>query len=470
MDYKKHKFNFFPEMSGDDLQALKNSIAKGFNESLGKIVLFDGEILDGWNRYLSCIELNIKPVFETFAGTEEEAFYYSINANQDRRHLTKSQLAAVAIDAEPIWDIIQENVQEEKRRKISESRQKEEAARKERERQEAIREAEAISRENERENREKELKERLKREQDEKEKQKIEAEEKRIEQEREKERLAEIERREQEEQEKQKRALMPPSAQEEQAEKDKNKATTKLGNVFGVGNKYISEAKRLKRDYPELYEAVKSGEKTITEALKEVKKLELKEKKKEYDKRIQGKTDSEFKIDIFNTEKTFRVIYADPAWSYNDKQNTPQLGGAAKHYDSMSISQLCELPVDNISENNSVLFLWVTSPLLEDAFRVVNSWGFKYKTSFIWDKVKHNMGHYNSVRHELLLVCTKGSCTPDTKKLFDSVQSIERNDNHSEKPIEFLNIINELYNFGDKIELFCRKIKKQNWHGWGNEI
>jgi N6-adenosine-specific RNA methylase IME4 len=136
----------------------------------------------------------------------------------------------------------------------------------------------------------------------------------------------------------------------------------------------------------------------------------------------------------------------------------------------MSVNEICSLPVKEISEKDSVLFLWVTSPLLEDAFLVIKAWGFKYKTSFVWDKVKHNMGHYNSVRHEMLLIATKGSCTPDNKKLYDSVQSIERNNNHSEKPIEFLNIIDDLYNYGNKLEMFCRDIKKDKWYGWGNEI
>ena len=229
-----------------------------------------------------------------------------------------------------------------------------------------------------------------------------------------------------------------------------------------------------KKATPELEEKVLNNEVTINQAYQEIKKEEKKEihieKKKEYEQRIETVTNNEFKIDIFNTLNKFRVIYADPAWSYNDKQDTPQLGGAAKHYDTMSVSQICNLPVNEISEKNSVLFLWVTSPLLEDAFTVIKSWGFKYKTSFVWDKIKHNMGHYNSVRHEFLLIATKGSCTPDNKKLYDSVQAIERNNNHSEKPIEFLNIIDDIYNYGNKLEMFCRNIKKEKWYGWGNEI
>lgn len=211
-------------------------------------------------------------------------------------------------------------------------------------------------------------------------------------------------------------------------------------------------------------------EQAIQEIKKEEKKAEQEVKKQQYEQRVETVTQNEFKVDIFNTKEKFRIIYSDPAWSYNDKQDTPQLGGAAKHYDTMSVSEICKLPVNNISEKDSVLFLWVTSPLLEDAFTVIKAWGFKYKTSFVWDKVKHNMGHYNSVRHEMLLIATKGSCTPDNKTLYDSVQSIERNDNHSEKPIEFLNIIDDLYNYGNKLEMFCRNIKKDKWYGWGNEI
>lgn len=126
------------------------------------------------------------------------------------------------------------------------------------------------------------------------------------------------------------------------------------------------------------------------------------------------------------------------------------------------------LDISSLSSDNCVLFLWATSPLLPEGLEVCKAWGFEYKASFIWDKVKHNMGHYNSVRHEFLLVATKGSCTPQVGKLFDSVQTIERTDKHSEKPQEFRDIITTLYPVGRRIELFAR-CEVNGWESWGNE-
>lgn len=166
--------------------------------------------------------------------------------------------------------------------------------------------------------------------------------------------------------------------------------------------------------------------------------------------------------------KKYQIIYADPPWSYNDKQNTKLLGGCIKHYSTMSRRELCELPIKDLTEKDAILFIWVTSPLLEAVFEIIKAWGFKYKTSFVWDKIKHNMGHYNSVRHELLLVATKGSCTPQVKKLFDSVVSEERTE-HSKKPQVFRDIINTIYPNGNRIELFARQ-KTKGWDVWGNEV
>ncbi len=163
----------------------------------------------------------------------------------------------------------------------------------------------------------------------------------------------------------------------------------------------------------------------------------------------------------------YRIIYADPPWSYGNDR-TFFGGDQISHYPNMSIEQLCEMPIKNITEDNAILFIWVTSPVLEESFIVINSWGFKYKSSFIWDKIKHNMGYYNSVRHEFLLICTKGSCTPENVKLFDSVVSIERTE-HSVKPEFFREIIDTLYPNGKRIELFARN-KKEGWEVFGNEI
>lgn len=259
----------------------------------------------------------------------------------------------------------------------------------------------------------------------------------------------------------------------EQAEagilKDPPKTKKEVIEECGFNKKQISRFEQLAK-YPEAVAQAKAEARENDDIVSRsavLKKIKDKERLKKQETVIQQQIDkpkTSAHVDIYTTDNKYRVIYADPPWSYNDKQNTDKLGGAEKHYPTMSIQELCDLPIP--AEDNAVLFLWVTSPLLEDCFKVINAWGFTYKSSFVWDKIKHNMGHYNSVRHELLLVCTKGSCTPDVQKLFDSVVSVERTD-HSRKPQVFREMIDTLYPVGDRIELFAREAP-EGWDVWGN--
>lgn len=172
-------------------------------------------------------------------------------------------------------------------------------------------------------------------------------------------------------------------------------------------------------------------------------------------------------------EGVYNIFYADPPWDYggpeqHGKFETIQDKTLKSHYPPMKMEDLCKLPISDIVAKNAVLFLWVTSPFLEKCFQVINAWGFKYKASFVWDKVKHNVGHYNSVRHEFLLISTKGSFKPDHNKLYDSVQSIKRT-KHSTKPKQFREIIDDIYQKGKRIELFGRGKAPKGWIFWGNE-
>ncbi|MCX6623654.1 MAG: MT-A70 family methyltransferase [Acidobacteria bacterium] len=162
----------------------------------------------------------------------------------------------------------------------------------------------------------------------------------------------------------------------------------------------------------------------------------------------------------------YRVLLCDPPWKYGDGL-TEAYGGTQFHYPSMSIAELSALGIPSICEPNAVLFLWATSPMLREALEVCGAWNFQYKAMFVWDKIKHNMGHYNSVRHELLLICTRGTCLPDVPELIDSVVSIDRT-GHSEKPEEFRAIIDKLYPHGKRVELFARKAA-EGWDRWGNQ-
>lgn len=170
-------------------------------------------------------------------------------------------------------------------------------------------------------------------------------------------------------------------------------------------------------------------------------------------------------------EGKYRIIYADPPWSYGDTRETLKgTTGAKDHYVTMPLKDICNMQIEKLCTDDAVLFLWVPSPLLEDAFDVISAWGFSYKASFVWDKIRHNLGNYNSVRHELLLVATRGSCIPDNRELYDSVQAIDKSDKHSEKPEHFRSIIDDLYPHGPRIELFRRGDVPENWRVWGNEV
>ncbi len=225
-----------------------------------------------------------------------------------------------------------------------------------------------------------------------------------------------------------------------------------IGKEAGVSHETVRKVRKIReKATPEQKAKLVKGEATINQVFVQIHRQEVKD---------------EVKHTQWPTDK-YRVLYADPPWNYSNTQpdyHTVQ----DDHYPTMPLSKICTLPVLELSLDNAVLFLWATSPMLEDAFKVINAWGFKYKASFIWDKVKHNMGHYNSVRHEFLLIAVRGSCQPDNLKLFDSVQTIERTD-HSAKPEAFRTIIDTLYPYGKRIELFARA-KAEGWEQYGNQI
>jgi len=168
----------------------------------------------------------------------------------------------------------------------------------------------------------------------------------------------------------------------------------------------------------------------------------------------------------------YKIIYADPPWSYKDKMIGH--GGAEGIYNTQDKNWICNLPIDEISEKDSVLFLWATSPLLPEAFEVMKAWGFKYVTvAFVWSKhhksgkkVK-NLGRWTMGNVEVCLLGRKGKPQRIVKNIRQLVEA-ERT-THSKKPEEVSKRIVDLMGDLPRIELFARN-KTPGWDVWGNEV
>jgi len=101
--------------------------------------------------------------------------------------------------------------------------------------------------------------------------------------------------------------------------------------------------------------------------------------------------------------KKYQVIYADPPWRYSFSKSKSRK--IENQYPTMSVEEICAMDIP--SDDNAVLYLWATSPKLLEAIKVMEAWGFTYKTHAIWDKEKVGMGYWFRGQHEILMVGVK---------------------------------------------------------------
>lgn len=158
--------------------------------------------------------------------------------------------------------------------------------------------------------------------------------------------------------------------------------------------------------------------------------------------------------------KKYSIIYADPPWQY---QRSKVQGAAENHYPTIGIDELCALPVADLAAPDSALFLWATFPQLPEALRLIEAWGFRYKSvAFVWlkknkkaDSWFYGLGFWRRGNAEICLLATKGHPKRKAANIHQFISSpIEA---HSKKPDEAREKIVALMGDLPRVELFARQ-------------
>ncbi len=175
--------------------------------------------------------------------------------------------------------------------------------------------------------------------------------------------------------------------------------------------------------------------------------------------------------------KHYKVIYADPPWTFATYSRKGKGRSAEAYYDCMSLADIKSLPVPEWAADDCVLLLWTTDPLLERAFEIIRAWGFSYKTvGFYWAKLRKpeplyndrnfftGLGFWTRANPEPCLLATRGNPRrrrADVRKLIVSPRR-----EHSRKPDEAYERIEALCD-GPYLELFAR-LSRPGWDQWGS--
>ena len=122
------------------------------------------------------------------------------------------------------------------------------------------------------------------------------------------------------------------------------------------------------------------------------------------------------------------------------------------------------------ASQDAVLLLWGTSPMLPECLEVMKAWGFQYKSSFVWDKVKMGLGYWARIKHEFLLIGIKGIVAPPKPENRYSSIIHQKKTKHSEKPEKVYRMIEKMFPNFRYLELFARKQYNKKWTVWGDEI
>jgi N6-adenosine-specific RNA methylase IME4 len=355
-----HKIaNIFPIMQPDEYENLVADIKQ--NGLIEPIVLFEGKILDGRNRWKACLDAGIEPRFENYNGNSPISYVVSKNAK--RRHLSKSQLAMIATEILPMLE------EEAEKRRITNLKQN---------------------------NTEREL--------------------------------------------------MPT--------RDIGRPRDIAGAMLGVTGRYIEDAKKIKIEAPEFVEPVLSGEISITDAVRQIKKAQviadLENVEAQEAKKIDG---------------VYDVIVIDPPWPMKKIERDVAPNQVEFDYPTMSEEELFDLEIP--CADNCHVWLWTTHKYLPIAFKLLESWGLKYVCTFVWHKPggfqPFELPQYNC---EFALYARRGTPKFIDLKNFPVCFSAPRGE-HSEKPQEFYDLINRV-TAGRRLDMFNRR-EIPGFDTWGKE-
>lgn len=183
------------------------------------------------------------------------------------------------------------------------------------------------------------------------------------------------------------------------------------------------------------------------------------------------------KVDIFSTEKKYKIIYADPPWEYKESGGGRR-GTAGLPYKTMPTVEICRLPVPGISDEESILFIWATFRKLEECLKVIKSWGYEYY-GLGFDRMKtgkngkpcFGMGYYTRQNNEVCLIGVRKDKSKRVKPRDRGVSCVLQSERkeHSRKPEEARDLITKIFGDIPRIELFARQ-QADGWDCWGNEI
>lgn len=163
--------------------------------------------------------------------------------------------------------------------------------------------------------------------------------------------------------------------------------------------------------------------------------------------------------------ESFSTIYADPPWAYSNKSTRSAADG---EYETMTVDEICALPVCDLASNEAHLHLWTTSSFLREAFDVMEAWGFTYKSGFVWVKPELGIGNWWRLSHEYLLfgAAKNAKCPPSDKRQKSWIE--HPRGEHSAKP-EAVRLMIEEISQAPRLELFCR-VPAEGWTVFGNQV
>lgn len=243
-----------------------------------------------------------------------------------------------------------------------------------------------------------------------------------------------------------------------------NRSTAaKLAQEHAVSEATVKRAGKFAEEVektPELKSAIEQG-RPVLQAKRELKEA-ARELRREENRTLIEQAPSPV---IAARAARFATIVIDPPWDWGDEGDVDQLGRARPTYGTMPLSELLELPVSDLADDDCHVYLWITNRSLPKGFALLERWGFRYITTLTWCKPSIGMGNYFRGSTEQVLFGVKGSQPLKRKDVGTWFAAPRGPRGHSSKPVEFYDLV-ESCSPGPYLEMFARG-GRNGWTPWG---